>query len=147
MIAFLFSQNLYARRGRISLYYDYKIVADLPNSAQYLIDSGDKSNSPQYLDLAIETKEYALNKTIPMWVNGKPNLVGYNQVLGKKVSLDEDAINQIIKDNHLNKEELLKLNIYRKYGGYIVLVCLIITGYCGYLPLKRSHKKVDRTNV
>ncbi|PZP52270.1 MAG: hypothetical protein DI598_01085 [Pseudopedobacter saltans] len=125
-----------ARRVRVrnSSYYAYKLVADLPNTPEYLLKEGDGKTPNQYMDLAIETVEYGLNKTIPMWVKSGPKLVGYNEALQVKVDLTEEGLNEIISENHLNKDKLLSINLYRRYGyilaiGLLILVAILAIGH------------------
>lgn len=145
----LFSMDASARRikGRSSSYQDLKLVADLPDTEAYQIpvQAGWKEN--HYMDLATLTVEYGLNKSFPLWVKEDPILVGFDKLTGMYYVLPDAELDKIIKDNNLDKKKLLRLNLYRKHGGKIVLGLLIALAIWGWWPSGKKSKKITPKHI
>jgi hypothetical protein len=119
-----------------------EIVADLPDTEKYL----ENENSKEYLDLARMHQEYNIAWMIPAWITQEPKLVLTKKDSDEYFELTSEQLNQIISDNKLNKENLLQLGLYTKYGGKLIL--LLIIGLILYsIFSKDKPKKVKPTNI
>ncbi|WP_348800283.1 hypothetical protein [Flavobacterium adhaerens] len=125
-----------------------EIVADLPNEDKYLTVQGSKD----YLDLATLHQEYNIAWIFPIWITQEPKLVLAKKDTDFYYELTDQQLSEIIKENKLDKESLLQLGFYTRYGGKIIL--LIVAGLIlyGIMPSKEEDeedeefKKVQPTN-
>ncbi|WP_264550590.1 hypothetical protein [Flavobacterium sp. N2038] len=119
-----------------------EIVADLPDTAKYVANAGSK----EYLDLARVHQEYNIAWIIPVWITQEPKLVLTHKDSDEFYELTNVELDQIISDNKLNKESLVELGLYTKYGGKLIL--LLIIGLIVYgIFSKDKPKNVKPTNI
>ena len=119
-----------------------EIVADLPDTEKYAVSKG----SNEYQDLARMHQEYNIAWIIPVWITQEPKLVLTKKGTDEYYELTQDQLDQIVSENKLNKESLLQLGLYTKYGGKLIV--LLIIGLIVYgIFSKASPKKVNPTNI
>jgi len=122
-----------------------EVVAELPNNEKYVGNKGPND----YLELATLHQEYNIAWIIPAWITEEPKLV-----LGKKDSdeyyeLTEQQLSEIIKENNLDKESLLQLGLYTRYGGKVILIIIIGLIIYGLYPSNDDEdtEEVEPKNV
>jgi hypothetical protein len=116
-----------------------EIVANLPDNEKYTISEGSK----EYLDLATIHQEYNIAWVIPAWITAEPKLVLAKKDSDQYYELTDEELLQIIKENKLNKEDLLQLGLYTRYGGKIILLLLIGLIIYGIYPGKEEEETED----
>jgi hypothetical protein len=114
-----------------------EIVAELPNNDNYTSTPGSK----EYLDLATLHQEYNIAWIIPAWVTQEPKLVLSKKDSDVYYELTEEQLSQIIKDNKLDKESLLQLGFYTRYGGKVILLLVIGLIIYGIIPGKEEEEE------
>jgi hypothetical protein len=97
-------------------------VHDLPNTEAF----SENNSTTNFLDLATFHEEFNIAWVLPLWITIDPKLVLYSKTTDTYYELTDEELNTIIKDNNLNKEELLNIGFYKKYGGKLVGVLLIL---------------------
>lgn len=117
------------------------VVANLPDTEKYAVAEGSKD----YLDLARLHQEFNIAWFFPLWITEEPKLVLTKKGSDQYYDLTDDQINDIVKENKLNKEELLNVGFYNRYGGKIAFAVLIAFLIWGALPSKKA--KVETVNV
>jgi hypothetical protein len=122
-----------------------EIVADLPNDERYAATPGSK----EYLDLATLHQEYNIAWVIPAWITEEPKLVLSKKDSDVYYDITDAELAQIIKEKKLDKEELLQLGLYTRYGGKVILVLLIGLIIYGIIPGKDEEEKeeIQPTNI
>lgn len=98
-----------------------EIVAELPDTEQYAESEG----SNEYLELARLHQEYSIAWIIPAWITEEPRLALAKKDANECYALSEERIDQIIAEEQLDKESLLKLGFYTRYGGKIILALIL----------------------
>lgn len=116
-----------------------EIVADLPNSEKYIAAEGSK----EYLDLATLHQEYNIAWVIPAWVTQEPKLVLSKKDSDEYYELTDQQLAEIIKDNKLDKESLLQLGLYTRYGGKVILILIIGLIIYGIIPGKDDEEETE----
>ncbi len=111
-------------------------VADLPNTNEYRASA----NSSQYIDLARLHGEFNIAWILPLWITEEPRLVGYVQGKNEYYELPEDELQQILKENKLDKDQLLKLGFYTRYGGKLMGLLILALIVYGLLPDKNKKE-------
>jgi hypothetical protein len=76
--------------------------------------------------LATFHEEFNVAWVLPLWITIDPKLVLYSKTSDTYYELSDEELNAIIKNNNLNKEELSNIGFYKKFGGKIVGVLLIL---------------------
>lgn len=137
------SYNLASARARIPIgkVNKIEIVSDLPNTEEYL----SKEESNVHLELARLHQEYSI-AWVPVWITQEPKLVLAKPDSDRYYELSDEQLQKIISTNKLNKEQLLQLGFYTRYGGKIILflvACLILYGIFG----KDKKKDVKPINL
>jgi hypothetical protein len=137
------SYNLASARARIPIgkVNKIEIVSDLPNTEEYL----SKEESNVHLELARLHQEYSIT-WVPVWITQEPKLVLAKPDSDRYYELSDEQLQKIISTNKLNKEQLLQLGFYTRYGGKIILflvACLILYGIFG----KDKKKDVKPINL
>lgn len=110
-------------------------VADLPDNEAYALDEDGK----KFIDLGRLHHEYNIAWIMPLNVTQAPKLVG--MVPGEAntyYDLSDEQVNEIIKENKLDKEKLLSLGFYTRYGGKIVAGLLVLLIIYGLLPSRKK---------
>lgn len=122
-----------------------EIVANLPDNEKYTVSEGSK----EYLDLATLHQEYNIAWVIPAWITQEPKLVLAKKDSDVYYELTDQQLAEIIKDNKLDKESLLQLGLYTRYGGKVILILLIGLIIYGIYPSKDEEEtgEVQPTNV
>ena len=122
-----------------------EIVADLPNDERFIASPGSK----EYLDLATLHQEYNIAWIIPAWITEEPKLVLAKKDSDEYYEATEEELAQIIKQNKLDKDSLLQLGLYTRYGGKVVLLILIGLIIYGIYPSKDDEEteEVKPSNV
>lgn len=101
-----------------------KIVHEFPNTEDYMTNPG------RFVDLGILYETFGLNGA-PLWITKDPVFVGVeNENTDFYLELDPATADEIVAENKLNKEELLKLSVMEKHAGFIYLA---IVGLLIYL--------------
>jgi hypothetical protein len=140
----IFSVNFVSAKAKIPFgkIDKIEIVVDLPDTKKYVASEGSK----EYLDLARIHQEYNIAWIIPAWITQEPKLVLAKKDSDEYFELTNEQLDQIISDNKLNKESLLQLGLYTKYGGKLIL--LLIIGLILYgIFSKVKPKNVKPTNI
>lgn len=114
-----------------------EIVADLPNTDKYAVSEGSK----EYLDLATLHQEYNIAWIIPAWVTKEPKLVLSKKDSDEYYELTDQELAEIIKENKLDKESLLQLGLYTRYGGKVILLLVIGLIIYGIIPGKDEEEE------
>jgi hypothetical protein len=122
-----------------------EIVANLPDNEKYTVSEGSK----EYLDLATLHQEYNIAWVIPAWITQEPKLVLAKKDSDVYYELTDQQLAEIIKDNKLDKESLLQLGLYTRYGGKVILILLIGLIIYGIYPSKDEEEteEVQPTNA
>lgn len=140
----IFITNIVIGKAKISFgkVDKIEIVADLPDTEKYVANDSSK----EYLDLARIHQEYNIAWIIPAWITQEPKLVLTKKESDEFYELTNEQLDQIISDNKLNKESLVQLGLYTKYGGKLIL--LLIIGLIIYgIFSKDKPKNVKPTSI
>ena len=116
-----------------------EIVADLPNNEKYTA----AEDSKEYLDLATLHQEYNIAWVIPAWVTQEPKLVLAKKDSDVYYELTDQQLAEIIKDNKLDKDSLLQLGFYTRYGGKAILLIVIGLIIYGLIPGKDDEEETE----
>lgn len=76
---------------------------------------------------------------MPLNVTQAPKLVG--MVEGEAntyYDLSDEEVNEIVKANNLDKEKLLSLGFYTRFGGKIVAGLLVLLIIYGFVPSRKK---------
>lgn len=119
-----------------------QIVADLPNTKEF----ESKEGSNEFLDLGRLHQEYNIAWVIPAWITVEPKLVLTKKDSEEYFEISDEQLDQIIKANKLNKNDLLKLDFFTRYGGKIILL-LIISLIAYGIFAKDKNKDVKPTTI
>lgn len=140
LFTIFFSTGVSAKKVVIGSAEKIKTVADLPQTEAYAFQNGAVT---AYIDLGIKYTEFQLSR-LPLWITEDPVFIG---VVGNQndlyLELTPEEVDEIIKVNHLNKEELLKLSFTEKHLGLIILIVLIIVIFCYYSFIRKKPKNHD----
>lgn len=125
------------------------LVADLPDTEEFLIEKGSKlTNRPdEYLDLATIHEEFNIAWVLPLWINKEPRLVGYNKAKDLYYEIPDAELNQILAENKLDRKKLEKLGFYTRYGGKLVALAIIAFIIWGLIPSKKKAENVKPQTV
>jgi hypothetical protein len=123
-LAFILSTLQLSAKARIPVgkVQVVNIVHDLPNTEEF----SENESKTNFLDLATFHEEFNVAWVLPLWITIDPKLVLYSKVSDTYYELSDEELNAIIKNNNLNKEALLNIGFYKKFGGKIVGVLLIL---------------------
>ena len=114
-------------------------VYDLPNTDEFKLKDGN------FMDLARIHKEFNIAYFLPLYIIEEPKIAGYDEKTETFYDLSQNEIDEIIASQKLNKENLLQLPFYTKYGGKLVAVLIIGLLIWGSIPSKKD--KVQPRNV
>ncbi len=114
-----------------------EIVQELPDTDDFLADDG------QYVDLACLHKRISI-MWIPVWVTGEPKLV----LMKKNVAdtyweVDDETLEQILKEQNLDKDDLLSLGFFTRYGGKILIALIVGFLIWGMIPSKDEDEEQE----
>ncbi len=87
------------------------------------------------LDLGRYYKVFHILWFFPVWVTEEPRLVFRDKHSTDTYFECDESLDDILRENNLDKEELLSLSFYTRYGGKLLLLGLIIVFF---LSLKRK---------
>jgi hypothetical protein len=123
-LAFIMSTHQLSAKARIPVgkVQEVKVVHDLPNTEEF----SENNSTTNFLDLATFHEEFNIAWVLPLWITIDPKLVLYSKASDTYYELSEEELNTIIKNNNLNKEDLLNIGFYKKFGGKIVGVLIIL---------------------
>lgn len=110
-------------------------VADLPDKEEYAADRTGK----RFIDLGRLHHEYNIAWIMPLNVTQAPKLVG--MVEGEAntyYDLSDEQVNEIVKANNLDKEKLLSLGFYTRFGGKVVAGLLVLLIIYGFIPSRKK---------
>ncbi len=143
-LAFLVSTHHLSAKAKIPVgkVQQINIVHDLPNT-EVFSENGSTTN---FLDLATFHEEFNIAWVLPLWITIDPKLVLYSKATDTYYELTDEELNTIIKDNNLNKEALLNIGFYRKYGGKIVGLLIILLMLYGLFGRDKKDD-IQPTNV
>jgi len=116
-----------------------KKVYDLPNTDEFKLKNGN------FIDLATLHKEFNIAYILPLYITEEPKLVGFDEQTESYYDIPLDQMDAILTAQKLNKEALIKLPFYTRYGGKIVAILIIGLLIWGVLPSKKE--KVEPTNI
>lgn len=119
-----------------------EIVSELPDNEMYETSEGSKD----YLDLATLHEEFNIAWILPLWITKEPKLVLYSSKSETYYDLNEEELALTLSENKINKEDVLKVPFYNKYGGKIVfgiILALIIWSYMG----KKDEEDITSNEV
>lgn len=116
-----------------------EIVAELPNTENYTATEGGKD----YLELARLHQEYNIAWVIPAWVTQEPKLVLAKKDSDVYYDLTDQQLSEILKENKLDKESLLELGFYTRYGGKAILLVVIGLIIYGIIPGKDDEEETE----
>lgn len=119
-----------------------EIVADLPDTEEYV----EKEGSKEYLDLARIHEEYNIAWIIPAWITQEPKLVLAQKDSDQYFELTNEQLDKILSDNKLDKDSLLGLGFYTRYGGKLILLLIIALIIYGIFP-KSKPKNPEPKNI
>ncbi|MFD2908578.1 hypothetical protein ACFSX9_07495 [Flavobacterium ardleyense] len=97
------------------------IVAELPDNEMYESTEGSK----EYLELATLHEEFNIAWILPLWITKEPKLVLYNEKGEVYYDVPEAEMDELLAENKISKDDVLKVPFYNKYGGKIILALLI----------------------
>ncbi len=107
---------------------ELETVQELPDTDDYRADDG------LYVDLARHHKEFSI-MWIPIWVTQEPQLVLMKKgVEDQYWEVDEATMNTILEENNLNKDDFLSLGFWTRYGGKLVIICIVALLIWGMIP-------------
>ncbi len=119
-----------------------KVVYDLPDSTTYADEEGN------FFDIASLHEEYNIAWIFPLWITQEPKLVLMKTGVDDEYwDIPEETLNAIIEENKLDKEELLSLGFYTRYGGKIVFGIFILFCIWGMIPSKKKDDDDDRVEA
>ncbi len=125
------------------------LVADLPDTEEYLLEEGSKlvKREAQYLDIATIHEEFNIAWILPLWINKEPRLVGYNKVKDLYYDIPDEEMNKFLADNKLERKNLEKVGFYTRYGGKLVALLIIAFIIWGMIPSKKKEEEIKPQTV
>jgi hypothetical protein len=114
-------------------------VHDLPNTDAFKLDGGN------FMDLATFHKEFNIAYFLPLYVIEEPKLVGFDEQTETFYEIPQNELDAILAAEKRNKEELVQLSFYTRYGGKLVALLIIAVIIWGIIPSKKN--KVEPTHV
>lgn len=120
-----------------------EVVAELPDNEKYIGNKGPND----FLELATLHQEYNIAWIIPAWITQEPKLVLAKQDSDEYYELTDAELSEILKENKLDKEELLQLGFYTRYGGKVVLLAAIGLIIYGIIPSKEEDETKETESV
>lgn len=118
------------------------IVAELPDNEMYETSEGSK----EYIELATLHEEFNIAWILPLWITKEPKLVLYNEKSDTYYDASDEEMNEILAENKIKKEDVLKVPFYNKYGGKAVLLVIIGLIAWSYLG-KKDEDEVEAKEV
>lgn len=97
-----------------------EIAADLPDTDEYRENEG----SASFLEIARIHEEYIV-AWLPVWVTQEPKLVLAVKDSETYYELPEAEMDKIIADNKLNKDDLLSIGFFSRFGGKAIVLALV----------------------
>ncbi len=116
-----------------------EIVADLPNTEDYKVEG----TTDRYLDLGRYHQEYNVAWIFPVWITEEPRLVLAEKDSETYYTLTKEQLDFIIKENNLNKEELVKLSLYTRFGGQAVVGLLILLMLYSFISKNKKKEEEE----
>lgn len=103
-----------------------EIVAELPDTEDY-------KDGPFHLNLARLHQEYIF-AWLPIWITEEPKLVlARDENATSYYELSAEQLNEILIANELDKDKLLPLGFYTRFGGKAIILLIIVGGAFFYL--------------
>ena len=118
------------------------IVSELPDNEMYETSEGSK----EYIELATLHEEFNIAWILPLWITKEPKLVLYNEKSDTYYDASDEEMNEILAENKIKKEDVLKVPFYNKYGGKAVLLVIIGLIAWSYLG-KKDEDEVEAKEV
>ena len=118
------------------------IVSELPDNEMYETSEGSK----EYLELATLHEEFNIAWILPLWITKEPKLVLYNEKSDTYYDASEEEMDEILAENKIKREDVLKVPFYNKYGGkasLLVIIGLVAWSYLG----KKDDDEVEAKEV
>jgi len=112
-----------------------KKVADLPDVEEYKIEHG------HYADIGVLYRVYKI-AFIPLWVTKEPVLVACDEQEDTYLSLPDAEMDGILRKNNLQRDKLLNIGFYTRYGGKLAALLLLAIIIYGIIPSKRRKRDV-----
>lgn len=137
----LFACHYLLARPSIKIGKSYKLsqVADLPDTD----DFKDRFEA-SFLDLATLHEEFGIHKVLPLWITKEPFLVLAVDGLDEYVVLTEDEIDALLAAHRLDKEKMLQLPFYNRYGGKLVFLLFVVLGVFAFVHEKKKRDMLPR---
>lgn len=114
--------------------------ADLPDTEEFMIDEG------QYADVGTLYNVFTV-AFVPLWVTKEPKLVMYNEKDGKYLELPDAEMDKILKDNKLEKDKLLSLGFFVRFGGKLIALALLALIIYGMIPSKKKKESIAPQHI
>lgn len=112
-----------------------KKVADLPDVEEYKIENG------QYADIGVLYQVYKI-AFIPLWVTKEPVLVASDPKEDTYLEIPDAEMDGILRKNNLQRDKLLNIGFYTRYGGKLVSLLLLAIIIYGIIPSKKRKRNV-----
>ncbi|MCF3110683.1 hypothetical protein LL912_18010 [Niabella sp. CC-SYL272] len=134
-LAVFFVLNTHHAQARLKIPFGNREVlqtaADLPDTDAYLLP-----DNKHYLDLGVLHEEYNIAYILPLWITKEPRLVGYDKQRATFYELTGEQLREILTENKLEEQKLLRLGFYTRYGGKLVALVILSLIIYGFLPSK-----------
>ncbi len=120
-----------------------EIVHDLPDTDDFL-----DGEDGQYIDLACYHKRFSI-MWIPLWVTGEPKFVLMKKSLENTYweindeTIGMEHIEKVLREENLDKEQLLSLGLFTRYGGKLVFALIIGLLIWGQIPSKNEDEEQE----
>ena len=118
------------------------IVSELPDNEMYETSEGSK----EYLELATLHEEFNIAWILPLWITKEPKLVLYNEKSDTYYDASDAEMDEILAENKIKREDVLKVPFYNKYGGKAILLVIIGLVAWSYLG-KKDDDEVEAKEV
>lgn len=104
-----------------------EVVYNFPDTEDYLLDSGNYANLGRYYEVFTIVG-------IPIWVTQEPQLTIVDK--DKHYELKPEYEENILKENNLDKDKLLSLGFFTRFGGKLILLVIAIIIIFGIVSRK-----------
>lgn len=113
---------------------------DLPDTEEFMIKEG------EYADIGTLYSVFTV-AFVPLWVTQEPKLVMYNEKDGKYLELPDAEMDKILKDNKLEKDKLLSLGFFVRFGGKLIALALLALIIYGMIPSKKKKNSIEPQRI
>ncbi len=115
------------------------VVYEFPQTEEFQDANGVHFNLARY------HQEFSVLWLVPLWITKEPQLVLVKDGIDDEYwELKDEDIDAIVEEFKLDKEELLSLNLYTRYGGKAIGLLLIALMIWGMIPDKEAKEDEDK---